>query len=117
MDLLSIFRAPGMTKVKFSKSEESGALFVERRRAALERYLNRLAQNTVLRKDEDFREFLENPSEVSRSLQLAILLHSSLPPSASQGQRHSGHEWSWVYEASEKRRRIHLQDSQQEDGD
>ncbi len=58
---------PGMTKVKFSKSEESGTAFVERRRAALERYLNRVGQHPTLRKDEYFREFLENPSEVSWS--------------------------------------------------
>ena len=28
----------GMTKIKFSKSEEGGAAFIERRRANLERY-------------------------------------------------------------------------------
>ena len=30
------------------------------------RYLNRIAKHPVLRKDDDFREFLENPNEVSQ---------------------------------------------------
>lgn len=34
--------------------------FVERRRAALERFLNRVAQHPVLCIDPDFREFLES---------------------------------------------------------
>lgn len=72
-----------MTKVKFSKTEENTTAFLEKRRASLERYgvhmcrrcglmlfglhhryLNRIAKHPVLRKDEDFREFLENPNEV-----------------------------------------------------
>ena len=38
----------------FSKQE-----FIERRRAALERFLNRTAAHSVLRMDPDFRDFLE----------------------------------------------------------
>ena len=53
-----------MTTVKFSKSEESNAVFLERRQAALQRYLNRVAKHPVLRRDTDFMEFLENPNEV-----------------------------------------------------
>lgn len=53
-----------MTTVKFSKSEESNALFLERRQASLQRYLTRMAKHPVLRKDSDFIEFLENPNEV-----------------------------------------------------
>lgn len=53
----------GMTKIKMSNQVENGAGngndFVERRRAALERYLNRTAQHPVLVVDPDFREFLE----------------------------------------------------------
>lgn len=73
-----------MTKIKFSKNEESGALFIERRRANLERFvynffypsssfilffrfLNRLAIHPVIRKAEEFKTFLENPGEVRHS--------------------------------------------------
>lgn len=41
--------------------------FVERRRAALERYLNRTAQHPVLRMDPDFREFLEFDGALPRA--------------------------------------------------
>ena len=86
-----LFCTVGMTKVKFSKSEENNTFFLERRRAALERlawhpchhfvscwwyddfhawllcrYLNRLAKHPILRKDEDFKDFLENPNDVSK---------------------------------------------------
>lgn len=54
----------GMTKIKMGSSTESpqsnGNDFVERRRAALERYLKRTAQHPVLIVDPDFREFLES---------------------------------------------------------
>ena len=53
-----------MTTVKFSKSEESNALFLERRQASLQRYLTRMAKHPVLRRDSDFVDFLENPNEV-----------------------------------------------------
>lgn len=54
----------GTTKIKMSgdKSQEqnsSSTEFIERRRAALERYLNRTATHPVLSIDPDFREFLE----------------------------------------------------------
>ncbi|KAL5004315.1 hypothetical protein ScPMuIL_017771 [Solemya velum] len=49
----------GMTKIKMSKEEAGSNDFVERRRAALERYLRRTASHPVLRLDPDFREFLE----------------------------------------------------------
>lgn len=54
----------GMTKIKISgdKTQEqnsSSTEFIERRRAALERYLNRTAAHPVLGVDPDFREFLE----------------------------------------------------------
>ncbi|XP_055352082.1 sorting nexin-2-like [Paramacrobiotus metropolitanus] len=54
----------GMAKVKMSKGDTTapdGASgeFVERRRAALERFLARTAQHPVLRMDPDLREFLE----------------------------------------------------------
>ncbi|XP_028399234.1 sorting nexin-2-like [Dendronephthya gigantea] len=49
----------GMTKVKLGKEESTSADFVERRRASLERYLNRTASHPALREDSEFREFLE----------------------------------------------------------
>ena len=58
----------GMTTLKFSKSEDSNAAFLERRQASLQRYLNRLARHPVLRKDSDFMEFLENPNEVEQDM-------------------------------------------------
>ncbi|XP_003386746.1 PREDICTED: sorting nexin-2-like isoform X1 [Amphimedon queenslandica] len=57
----------GMTKIKFSKNEENSALFIQRRRANLERFLNRLAIHPVIRKDEDFKMFLENPGELPKA--------------------------------------------------
>lgn len=51
-----------MTKIKMSSQETNGTNggdFVERRRAALERYLKRTAQHPILVVDPDFREFLE----------------------------------------------------------
>lgn len=54
----------GTTKVKMAGSgqtEQEGKLpeFVERRRAALERYLIRTANHPIFQVDPDFREFLE----------------------------------------------------------
>jgi sorting nexin-1/2 len=50
-----------MTKIKMSNQPEQGssAEFVEKRRASLERYLNRTAAHPILGVDPDFREFLE----------------------------------------------------------
>ena len=47
--------------------------FVERRRAALERYLNRTATYSSLRTDPDFREFLEMEAELPKASQTATL--------------------------------------------
>ncbi|XP_072166940.1 uncharacterized protein [Diadema setosum] len=51
----------GMTKVKMSKSQEqtNSMEFIGKRRAALERFLNRTAAHPILYTDSDFREFLE----------------------------------------------------------
>lgn len=61
---LLIFLVLGTTKVKMAGSgqtEQEGKLpeFVERRRAALERYLIRTANHPIFQVDPDFREFLE----------------------------------------------------------
>ena len=46
--------------------EQDGKLpeFVERRRAALERYLNRTAIHPIFQVDPDFRDFLESGNEL-----------------------------------------------------
>lgn len=50
----------GMTKIKMSNQAESGSFdFIEKRRASLERYMNRTASHPILRVDPDFREFIE----------------------------------------------------------
>lgn len=42
--------------------------FIERRRASLERYLNRLGKHKVLVQDPDFRDFLEQEEVSFRSV-------------------------------------------------
>ncbi|XP_030271223.1 sorting nexin-1 [Sparus aurata] len=49
----------GMTKVKVGMDDPSSVEFVERRRAALERYLQRIVAHPLLLQDPDVREFLE----------------------------------------------------------
>jgi len=65
----------GMTKVKMSKEDETSnqSEFVEKRRASLERYLNRTASHPNLRVDPDFREFLELDAELPKANQTAAL--------------------------------------------
>ncbi|KAK0178264.1 hypothetical protein PV328_002231 [Microctonus aethiopoides] len=68
----------GMTKIKMSgdKNQEqnsSSTDFIERRRAALERYLNRTASHPVLSVDPDFREFLEADMELPKATSTSAL--------------------------------------------
>jgi len=65
----------GMTKVKMAKEDEntSQSDFVEKRRASLERYLNRTASHPNLRVDPDFREFLELNTELPKANQTSAL--------------------------------------------
>uniref|UniRef100_H3CW14 Sorting nexin-2 n=1 Tax=Tetraodon nigroviridis TaxID=99883 RepID=H3CW14_TETNG len=49
----------GMTKVKVGMDDPSSVEFVERRRAGLERYLQRVVSHPSLLQDPDVREFLE----------------------------------------------------------
>ncbi|XP_052270578.1 sorting nexin-2-like isoform X4 [Dreissena polymorpha] len=63
----------GMTKVKMSKEESGSADFLERRRAALERYLNRTAAHPQLRMDPDFRDFLERDGELPKATNTSAL--------------------------------------------
>ncbi|XP_062604930.1 sorting nexin-2-like isoform X2 [Saccostrea cucullata] len=63
----------GMTKVKISKEESNTADFIQRRRAALERYLNRTASHPVLQIDPDFREFLEREGDLPKATSTSAL--------------------------------------------
>lgn len=76
-----------MTKVKMGGGKDGGTSspepdhdqsaapdeFLERRRHALERFLNRTAAHPSLRTDPDFREFLELDSELPKASQTASL--------------------------------------------
>ncbi|XP_076068618.1 sorting nexin 1 isoform X5 [Oratosquilla oratoria] len=67
--------AIGTTKIKLGsdKSAESSIEFIEKRRAALERYMNRTAAHPTLRGDPDFREFVELDAELPRATQTSAL--------------------------------------------
>uniref|UniRef100_A0A672J8L9 Sorting nexin-1-like n=1 Tax=Salarias fasciatus TaxID=181472 RepID=A0A672J8L9_SALFA len=62
----------GMTKVKVGKEDSSSADFVERRRGALERYLQRVVSHPSLLQDPDVREFLER-EELPRAVSTQAL--------------------------------------------
>ncbi|KAM5178928.1 sorting nexin-1 isoform 3-T3 [Callospermophilus lateralis] len=57
----------GMTKVKVGKEDSSSAEFLEKRRAALERYLQRVVNHPTMLQDPDVREFLEK-EELPRAI-------------------------------------------------
>ncbi|XP_066524621.1 sorting nexin-1a [Hoplias malabaricus] len=62
----------GMTKVKVGKEDPSSDEFVERRRAALERYLQKVVSHPSLLQDPDVREFLEK-EELPRAVSTQAL--------------------------------------------
>ena len=63
-----------MAKVKMGKDENlSSAPFLEKRRAALERYLNRNAMHPTLCADPDFREFLELDTDLPKATNTSAL--------------------------------------------
>ena len=54
-----------LTKVKMSKGETTGSSeFIEKRRAALSRYVNRIAMHPILVQDPIFRQFLESSGDL-----------------------------------------------------
>ncbi|XP_021063468.1 sorting nexin-1 [Mus pahari] len=55
----NLLTAIRMTKVKVGKEDSSSAEFLEKRRAALERYLQRIVNHPTMLQDPDVREFLE----------------------------------------------------------
>lgn len=86
-----------MTKIKMSNQAEQGssAEFVEKRRASLERYLNRTASHPILGVDPDFREFLETGKLCIRCAytemcELVILCRSF------SGGKCKSTLWNWV---------------------
>ncbi|MEQ2246737.1 Sorting nexin-1 [Ilyodon furcidens] len=62
----------GMTKVKVGMDDPSSVEFVEKRRAALERYLQRIVSHPLLLQDPDVREFLER-EDLPRALNTQAL--------------------------------------------
>ncbi|XP_017292501.1 sorting nexin-1a [Kryptolebias marmoratus] len=62
----------GMTKMKVGKEDSSSADFLERRRGALERYLQRVVNHPLLLQDPDVREFLER-EELPRAVSTQAL--------------------------------------------
>ncbi|XP_063305364.1 sorting nexin-1 [Pelobates fuscus] len=67
----------GMTKVKVGKEDSSSSEFLERRRAALERYLQRIVSHPTLLQDPEVREFLEK-EELPRAVNTQTLSGAGL---------------------------------------
>ncbi|XP_066905342.1 sorting nexin-2 isoform X4 [Halyomorpha halys] len=65
----------GMTKIKMSGPNDVSppTEFLERRRASLERYLQRTAAHPVLNVDPDFREFLSSETELPKASNTSTL--------------------------------------------
>jgi sorting nexin-1/2 len=63
----------GTAKVKMSKEETPTIDFIDKRRAALERFLNRLGKHKTFRYDPDFRDFLEIESELPKATNTSAL--------------------------------------------
>jgi len=69
--------AMGAMGVKLSKEDQNSQEFIQRRRAALERFLNRTAAHPVLRMDPDFRDFLEM-DELPRAKETQMISGTSI---------------------------------------
>lgn len=63
----------GSTKLKISKGTSAESDFVERRRLALERFLDRLVHHPVLHKDAYLRDFLTSEGELPKSSHTQVL--------------------------------------------
>jgi sorting nexin-1/2 len=63
----------GMAKVKMSKEDSSPIDFIEKRRAALQRFLTRLANHKTFRFDPDFRDFLEIAEDLPKATNTSAL--------------------------------------------
>lgn len=63
-----------LARVKVSRNVDPGSSeFIEKRRAALQRFMVGISEHPALRVDPDFREFLETESELPRATQTATL--------------------------------------------
>lgn len=56
-----------MAKVKISNTDDLPTDFIDRRRALLERYLNRLVRHAKLVEDSDVRDFIEAPHDLPKA--------------------------------------------------
>ncbi len=63
----------GMAKIKMSKEDTSPVDFIEKRKAALQRFLNRLGKHKTFRYDPDFRDFLEISDELPKTSNTSAL--------------------------------------------
>lgn len=63
----------GTAKVKMSKEDQGPGEFIGKRRAALERFLMRLAKHKSFRYDPDFRDFLEIGDDLPRASNTSAL--------------------------------------------
>jgi sorting nexin-1/2 len=63
----------GMAKVKMSKEDTTPNDFIFKRRAALERFLNRLAKHKSFKYDPDFRDFLEISEDLPKATNTSAL--------------------------------------------
>jgi len=68
----------GTTKVKMAKEETGSQDFVEKRRAALERFVNRVARHPELRCDTSFIEFLEMTGDLPKATSTSALSGAGL---------------------------------------
>lgn len=68
----------GMAKVKMSKEDATPIDFIEKRRAALERFLNRLAKHKTFKFDPDFRDFLEISGDLPKASNTSALSGASM---------------------------------------
>ena len=64
----------GMAKIKMSSKEETNPVdFIEKRKHALQRFLNRLAKHKTFRYDPDFRDFLEIADDLPKASNTSAL--------------------------------------------
>lgn len=68
----------GMAKVKMSKEDATPIDFIEKRRAALQRFLNRLAKHETFRFDPDFRDFIEISDDLPKATNTSALSGASM---------------------------------------
>ncbi len=70
----------GAAKIKMgsNKEESTPSDFIEKRKAHLERFVNRIAQHPILRIDPDFRDFLEISDALPKATNTSALSVASM---------------------------------------